>query len=209
MSRPRIAVIDYGMGNLRSVAKALEKAGAQAIVTQSPRAVRSAEGVVLPGVGAFGEAANRLRSSGLDRAVESALEQGTPFLGICLGLQLLFERSEEDPRSRGLGFWKGRVVRFSSARSGSLKVPHMGWNRVRPAQGAQRPWVPDDYFYFVHSYFPIPEDPKVVAGLTPYGRTFCSAAAQGNVWATQFHPEKSGAAGARLLRAFLKKVTSC
>ncbi len=209
MSGPLIALVDYGMGNLRSVEKALEKVGGRVSVTDSPRIVRGADAVVLPGVGAFGQAARRLKKAGLRSAIEETLRKGKPFLGICLGLQLLFEGSEEDPRDKGLGFFKGRVVRF---RDRNLKVPHMGWNTLtvkgRLAQGLEG-IAPEDRFYFVHSYFPVPEELAAVAATTFYGRMFCSAASRGNVLATQFHPEKSGKQGLGLLKRFIKQVNEC
>lgn len=209
MIRPMIAVIDYGMGNLRSVAKALEVSGARVQVTDSPLRVRSASGVVLPGVGAFGQASQRLHRSGLMKTVESVLAKGTPFLGICLGLQLLFDRSEESPGISGIGFFRGVVRRF---RTKALKVPHMGWNTL--SSGPQRPAAlrgtgSGDYFYFVHSFYPDPLDVTVIAATTDYGERFCSAAAAGNVVATQFHPEKSGKKGLRILSRFMDEVRRC
>lgn len=206
---PVIALIDYGMGNLRSVQKALEKVGGRVQLTDSPRVIRSAKAVVLPGVGAFGQAAKRLRAKGLDRAIQDTLNEGKPFLGICLGLQLLFERSEENPGIQGLGFFKGSVVRF---RHKTLKVPHMGWNNLslssRPGSCLKNIGK-NDHFYFVHSYFPAPKDKKIIAATTRYGSRFCSAAAQGPVTATQFHPEKSGRQGLRLLSNFVRQVKRC
>jgi len=208
-AKPVIALVDYGMGNLRSVEKALEKVGGQVQLTDSARDIRSSQAVVLPGVGAFGQAARRLHARGLSKAIEAVLEKGKPFLGICLGLQLLFERSEEDPGVKGLGFFKGSVVRF---RKKSLKVPHMGWNTVsvrQPSSACLKDIGKDDYFYFVHSYYPVPADRSVIAATTAYGSSFCSAAAQQSVVATQFHPEKSGKQGLRLLSNFVKQVKRC
>jgi len=212
--KPAIAVIDYGMGNLRSVAKALEKAGARVQVTDSPSVVKKAKAIVLPGVGAFGEASRRLKSTGLDKVIQSSLHANKPFLGICLGLQLLFEGSEESPKAKGLGFWKGTVKRFRIKKE---KVPHMGWNTLRQsreqkAEGRNKVLKgisENAYFYFVHSYYPVPKDRTVIATETRYGLPFCSSAAQGRVFACQFHPEKSGDQGQRLLKNFVKAVAAC
>ncbi len=206
-----IAIIDYGMGNLRSVQKALEKVGAKAVVTQSAAAIRSAKGVVLPGVGAFGEAVRRLKQYRLMKPLQEALASGKPFLGICLGLQLLFENSQESPGVKGLGHFKGSVVRFKGPRYKALKVPHMGWNTV--SVKTKTPYLKgiraEDSFYFVHSFYPEPKDRSICATETPYGKSFCSAVAYGRLFASQFHPEKSGAKGLRILRNFVNEVTSC
>jgi glutamine amidotransferase len=199
-----IAVVDYGMGNLRSVQKGLERVGAEALVTDDPDRVASARGVVLPGVGAFGAAMRRLRESGLAEAVRDAIFHGKPYLGICLGLQMLFASSDEDPDSPGLGVFRGAVVRFGNG----LKVPHMGWNQVhfrqRPAPFGD---VPDGaYVYFVHSYHVVPDEEEIVAATTDYGGAFVSAVHRENVYATQFHPEKSQAVGLRVLAAFAERT---
>ncbi len=211
--KPLIAVVDYEMGNLHSVAKALEKAGARVQVTSSPSAIRRAEGVVLPGVGAFGEAMKRLASKKLVAPVVEALEQNKPFLGICLGLQLLFERSEESPRTKGLGYFKGSVIRFRMPKKSNLKVPHTGWNTVDRGPAANtlllRGMKKDSYFYFVHSFFPDPREHSIVATTTDYGRRFCSSVAQGRLFASQFHPEKSGDEGQALLRNYIHGVATC
>jgi len=210
-----IRIIDYGMGNLRSVEKAFEALGCQAEVTRNPDEVREADGVVLPGVGAFGDAMRGLDLHGLtdvtrERAKE-AIGDGRPFLGICLGLQVLVERGEEDPDVPGLGVLKGDCPRLRPE-DPSMKVPHMGWNRLRlnPGNG-ERLFVglPDPaYVYFVHSYFVVPEDDKVVAAETDYGRRFCCAVAKGNLFATQFHPEKSQVVGLQILRNFAALVSA-
>lgn len=196
-----IVIVDYGAGNLRSVAKALEKVGFPGKVTQSPQEVLQAKGVILPGVGSSGSAMAALQGLGLVDALRETAASGTPFFGVCLGLQLLLESSEEDPRPC-LGVLKGRVRQFAPG----LKVPHMGWNQVFAAK--EHPvfqGVPDgSYFYFVHSYYAEPADPSVVLGTTEYGVTFCSALAKGNLVATQFHPEKSGLLGLRLYENFVK-----
>jgi glutamine amidotransferase len=211
--KPRIAVIDYEMGNLHSVAKAIERAGASVTVTDSPSVIHRADGVVLPGVGAFGEAAKRLRLKKLMTPIREALVKQKPFLGICLGLQLLFERSEESPGAKGLGYLKGSVVRFRMPKRSSLKVPHMGWNTVKRGPAALSPVLKDiktgNYFYFVHSFFPVPLDRAVIATETEYGRPFCSAIAKGRLFASQYHPEKSGERGQRILRNFVKAVAAC
>jgi glutamine amidotransferase len=198
----RIAIIDYGMGNLRSVQKGFEKAGHAAIVTSDPAEVRAAERVVLPGVGAFEDAAAELRRRELVRPVLDAIDAGKPFLGICLGLQLLFETSYENGRHRGLGVLAGEVVRFQLAPEYS--VPHMGWNQLairRPAP-ILRGLAEGTYVYFVHSYYVVPKDPGVIATETDYGGPFCSMIWRDNVFATQFHPEKSQSDGLGILKNF-------
>ena len=198
-----IAIIDYGMGNLRSIHKAFEHVGCQARVTRAPSVIADATHVVLPGVGAFPDCMRNLDRFGLIGPIHQAIRSGKPFLGICLGLQLLFTEGEEFGPHPGLAILKGRVVRFPFL-SGSLKIPHMGWNqltRVKPlplfAQVPERA-----YFYFVHSYYVTPEDRSVVATTTRYGIDFVSSIQQENLFACQFHPEKSQAAGLALLRAF-------
>ena len=211
--KPLIAVIDYEMGNLHSVSKAIEKAGGRVQITSSPAAIRRAEAVVLPGVGAFGEAVKRLRSKKLLAPIGEAFEKNKPFLGICLGLQLLFEGSRESPGAKGLGFFKGQVVRFRMSKSSALKVPHMGWNQIAFAHAAKPRALEGlregSYFYFVHSFFPAPKDGSLVATSTPYGRSFCSSIARGRLFASQFHPEKSGDQGQRVLRNFVQEVAAC
>ena len=201
-----IAVVDYGMGNLRSVVKGLEKVGAAAVVTADPAVVSAADGVVLPGVGAFGMAMDHLRQSGLDAAILAAIAAEKPFLGICLGLQLLFEESEEFGPVRGLGVFPGRVVRFfPEGAPAGVKIPHMGWNELE--MRAPTPVLADipehTYVYFVHSYYVAPEDPSIIATSTEYsGQHFTSSITAGNLFACQFHPEKSGALGLRMLSNF-------
>jgi imidazole glycerol-phosphate synthase subunit HisH len=197
-----IAIIDYGMGNLRSVQKGFERVGHEAIVTSDPAEVARAEKVVLPGVGAFEDAIAELRRLRLVEPVLAAIDSGKPFLGICLGLQLLFETSHENGRHEGLGVLPGEVVRFDLPKEYS--VPHMGWNDLivrRPAplldgiaDGSQ--------FYFVHSYYVVPTQPEVIAAETDYHRPFCSMIWRDNLFATQFHPEKSQAVGLRMLKNF-------
>lgn len=198
-----IAIVDYGMGNLRSVQRAFAAAGHPATVTSSPADVEQAERLVVPGVGAFGDAMAELARRGLDAPVRSALRRGKPFLGICLGLQVLFEESEEFGRHAGLGVLGGRVVRFPA---GELRVPHLGWNQVRRLRDHPVLAGIEDgtYFYFVHSYHVAPSDPSVVATVTDYGGEFVSAVASGGIFACQFHPEKSQAAGLTLLANFAR-----
>ncbi len=205
-----IAIIDYGMGNLRSVQKAVEKVGRKAVITRSPGVIADARGVILPGVGAFRDCMENLERFALIDPVRRAIASGKPFLGICLGLQLLFSESLEFGRHPGLGVVKGVVRPFPAEMpdpdcpGGFLKIPHMGWNAVaiRQSVPALAPIRNGDYFYFVHSYYVEPEDPAVVATVTGYGIDFVSAIAFDNVLATQFHPEKSQRQGLALLQAF-------
>jgi glutamine amidotransferase len=198
----RIAIIDYQMGNLRSVQKGFERVGHAATITSDPAEVAAADKLVLPGVGAFGDAMAELSRRSLVEPIREAIAAGKPFLGICLGLQLLFEVGYEGGRWAGLGVLPGEVVRFELAPP--LKVPHMGWNRVTIRR---RPpiWdgIPDGtYFYFVHSYYVVPRDPAVVALECDYGGPFCAAVWRDNLFATQFHPEKSQASGLKVLKNF-------
>ena len=197
-----IAIIDYQMGNLRSVQKGFERAGHQAIITCDPDQLAVADKIVLPGVGAFEDAMSELRGRGLIDPIHASIESGKPFLGICLGLQLLFDVSYEGGRHEGLGVIPGEVVRFDVP--GEYKVPHMGWNQAEmrlPApilEGIK----PKSYFYFVHSFCVVPRNAEVIAIETTYHRPFCSMIWRDNVYATQFHPEKSQADGLRLLKNF-------
>jgi glutamine amidotransferase len=197
-----IAVIDYGAGNLRSIRRALEAAGAHVIVSSDSAHVRQADAVVFPGVGAAGAAMDRLHQLGLVDAIGEVVAEERPFLGICLGMQLLFDHQEEGD-TRGLGLLKGRVRTLSSA----VKVPQIGWNRVRWIQEAAGcdPADEDD-FYFVHSYIAEPDDPADVVAVTRYGEVFPSIVRHGRVWGTQFHPEKSGPAGLRLIAGWVEGV---
>jgi glutamine amidotransferase len=209
---PTVAVVDYGAGNLRSVAKALVRSGLQPAVTGDPADVARADAVVLPGVGAFADAARILAETGLGDAVRESIAAGRPYLGLCLGLQLLFEESDEHGVSPGFGLLPGRVERFperapsDAGRSGGapLRVPHIGWNEVRfSGDHPMLEFLPErDYFYFVHSYRAVPAEPKQVVGRSDYGGDFAAAVASGNVFAVQFHPEKSQRAGHLLLDAF-------
>ena len=193
-----IAVLDYGIGNLRSAQKALERVGADAALVTTPAAVDGAAGVVLPGVGNFGRCMEALRSSGLDGAARFAIESGTPFLGVCVGMQMLYEGSEEEPDVPGLGILPGAVRRLLPG----VKRPQMQWNVVDHDGSALFAGIPDPtWMYFVHSYAPEPS-PEVVA-TCDYGGTVVAAVERGQLWATQFHPEKSGANGLQLLANFL------
>jgi glutamine amidotransferase len=200
--RGTVTIVDYGMGNLRSVQKAFERLGLRAEITDCPERVLNAERLVVPGVGAFGDAICELERRNLVKPILRFIESGRPFLGICLGLQLLFEKSYENGIHKGLGILRGDVVRFEL--SSEYSIPHMGWNQVR--QECPNPLmreIPDEsFFYFVHSYYVVPADPEVVAGTTEYGFRFCSMIRQDNVFATQFHPEKSQSLGLKLLRNF-------
>jgi imidazole glycerol-phosphate synthase subunit HisH len=197
-----IAVLDYGIGNLRSAEKALQHLGAPALLTPEPADANRAAGVVLPGVGAFGRCMEALREAKMEEAVHDAVEAGKPFLGICIGMQMLFDESEEAPGVKGLGIVPGMVRRLGPG----LRTPHMGWNEleIRPGSRlfdglAERPYV-----YFVHSYAPEPTERAVVSAITDYGGPVVAAVERGPLWATQFHPEKSGANGLAVLANFVR-----
>ncbi len=206
-----IAIIDYGMGNLRSVQKGFEHVGRDAVVTRDPKTILSASRVVLPGVGAFPDCMRNLEEYGLIEAVYKSIESGKPFLGICLGLQLLFTESEEFGISKGLDIIKGRVVRFKGpqfetqdSKLETLKVPHMGWNSIsikrRPL--VLRDFPDNSYVYFVHSFHVVPDDTSVIATMTSYGIEFVSSIWKDNIFASQFHPEKSQTLGLSILKRF-------
>jgi imidazole glycerol-phosphate synthase subunit HisH len=197
-----IVIVDYGMANLRSVQKALEKVGHPAEITGDPNRVAEADKLVLPGVGAFRDAIARLHEADLAGPIVAHIRAGKPFLGICLGLQLLFTRSHEDGEHRGLDLFPGEVVRFPSVPG--LKVPHMGWNQLRVRRPAPllRDLPPEPAVYFVHSYYVVPQDPGLVATETDYPTPFASAVWHENVFATQFHPEKSQRVGLAILHNF-------
>ncbi len=203
-----IAIIDYQMGNLRSVQKAFERKGMEARITDDIAVLRDADGLVLPGVGAFGDCYRELNSRKLVEPILGWIESGRPFLGICLGLQVLFDFSEESGDVEGLKVIRGSVRRFTP---NGLKVPHMGWNQVSYPSGNEKDTVqcplfegiPDGtFFYFVHSFYVVPDDTKAVSGWTTYGFPFASAIWRGNMFATQFHPEKSQEAGLRVIENF-------
>jgi glutamine amidotransferase len=200
-----ILIVDYGMANLRSVQKALERCGAAAEISGDPNRVAEAARVVLPGVGAFRDAIARLREVGLVEPLLEHLRKGKPFFGICLGMQMLFTTNYEDGTYQGLDYFGGEVVRFGDVPG--LKVPHMGWNQLRIVRRAPAlAETPDNAsVYFVHSYYPVPSDPGIIATLTDYPTPFASAVWSGNVFATQFHPEKSQSIGLEMLRQFARR----
>ena len=199
-----IAIVDYGMGNLRSVSKAFQSQEFPAVVTRDPQEISIASGLALPGVGAFGDCVKNLSEYGLIEPILKFIDSGKPFLGICLGLQVLFEESEEAPGVKGLGLIKGKVVRFPDFKAEHLKVPHMGWNQVTITKETPvLKGVPENsWFYFVHSYYPEPEDDGVSAVKTTYGFEFTAAIAKDNIFASQFHPEKSSELGLKIIRNF-------
>ena len=204
---PRIGVIDYGMGNRRSVEKALQHAGAQALITGDPDELRTADGLVLPGVGAFPLAMSNLRRHGLDELIRERVGEGTPLLGICLGMQLLFESSEELEPANGLGLIGGEVTALDS---GGLRVPHIGWNEVRferPSSLTVRLPPRGCAFYHVHSFAARPREGSDVVGTTEYGERFATIVEHGNVFGVQFHPEKSSGDGLRLLGQFVARCS--
>jgi len=203
-----IVIIDYGMGNLRSVQKAFEHIGRKAVISSDKRKIGNASLAVLPGVGSFDAAMNNLAKLGLTDTLKSYIESGRPFLGLCLGLQVLFEKSEEGGVP-GLGILKGRVKKFKPV--GELKIPHMGWNNVKQilegTYAGQKSKIfkaiPDEsYYYFVHSYYVEPEEKNIISSVTSYGKEFASSVFSKNIFATQFHPEKSQKNGLRLLKNY-------
>jgi imidazole glycerol-phosphate synthase subunit HisH len=197
-----ITIVDYGMGNLRSVQKGFEKVGHKAIVTSDPAEVAAADKVVLPGVGAFEDAIKELRRKDLVDPVLAAIHGGKPFLGICLGLHLLFDVSYENGEHKGFGVFPGEVVRFQLPKG--FSIPHMGWNQLimRNRPPILEGITEGTHFYFVHSYYVVPKETNIVAADTDYGGPFCSMVWHKNVFATQFHPEKSQSAGLRILKNF-------
>lgn len=193
-----VAIIDYGAGNLHSVKNALDFLGAENRITGDPVAILSADRVILPGVGAFGDAMAQLQSSGLDRTIRAVAESGKPLLGICLGLQLMFEESEESPGVEGLGIFRGKCVKIPDH---GLKIPHMGWNSLELAKNSRI--LSESYVYFVHSYYLTTEDTEIISAYTEYGERLAVAVERDNIFATQFHPEKSGTAGMEILKRFI------
>ncbi len=202
----RVAIVDYGVGNLRSVEKAFAAGGCEAVVSADERVLRRAEKLVLPGVGAFPACMSALTERGFDELLRERVAEGTPLLGVCVGMQMLFEESEEFGRSRGLGFLGGRVRRFNER----LRVPQVGWNQVewRRDHSLSEGIEAGSFFYFVHSYYCDAEDAEAVLGETEYGEPYASVVARANVCGVQFHPEKSQAAGLRLLKNFAKDEDS-
>lgn len=196
-----IAIIDYGAGNLHSVKNALDFLGADSVITGNTEEILNADKVILPGVGAFGEAMSALTSSGLDAVVKQIVQNGTPLLGICLGLQLMFEESEESPGVKGLGLFKGKCVKIPEH---GLKIPHMGWNSIELAKNSKILKEDNIYVYFVHSYYLNTPDEEIVSAYTQYGEKLGIAVERDIVFATQFHPEKSGDAGMTILRNFIE-----
>ena len=197
-----IAIIDYGAGNLQSVKKAFDFIGAESVITDNPEIINACDRILLPGVGSFGDAMDSMAKSGLVDTVKQNALSCKPFLGICLGLQLLFEESEESPGVKGLGIFKGKIKKFSSDMG--LKIPHIGWNslEIKQKDGIFKNIPENSYVYFVHSYYLHAEDKNDIAAITNYGIDFHSAVGKNNVFATQFHPEKSGDVGLQILRNF-------
>lgn len=198
-----IAIIDYDAGNIKSVEKALQYLGEETVITRDREQILAADGVILPGVGAFGDAMQKLRDYGLVPVIQECVEKQIPFLGICLGLQLMFESSEESQGVEGLHLLDGKIVRIPS--DGGLKVPHIGWNNLKlPKESRLFQGISEDVFvYFVHSYYLQAEDPGIVAATTEYGTLIHAAVEKGNVFACQFHPEKSSEVGMQILRNFI------
>ncbi len=200
-----IAIIDYDAGNIKSVEKALLSMGETPVLTRDPEVILQADHIILPGVGSFGEAMENLTKFGLVAVIHEAIDRKIPFLGICLGLQLLFESSEETPSVVGLGILKGKIVRIPE--EPGLKIPHMGWNSLTVREGASlfKGLEKEPYVYFVHSYYLQAEDPDIVAATAQYGVTIHASVEKGNVFACQFHPEKSSKTGLAILKNFLEQ----
>ncbi len=197
----KTAILDYGAGNLRSIVNACKYLGTDAETVSNPSKLKSAEKIILPGVGNFGDAMRKLEK--FREVIFEGVNNGIPFLGLCLGIQVILESSEESPRSGGLGVFKGACKRLPE----DVKVPHMGWNSIEIVKKniPILKGIPSgSYFYFVHSYYPVPKDKEIVAAITQYGVKFPSVIAKDNVFATQFHPEKSGSSGLKILGNFLK-----
>lgn len=197
-----IAIIDYGAGNLQSVKKAFDFIGAESIITDNPETIKNCDKILLPGVGSFGDAMESMNAKNLVEVIKAEALSGKPFLGICLGLQLLFEESEESPDVKGLGIFKGKIKKFSTDMG--LKIPHIGWNSLEIKQkDTLFKGIPENsYVYFVHSYYLHAENENEIATVTNYGIDFHSAVGKDNIFATQFHPEKSGDVGLQILRNF-------
>lgn len=199
-----VAIIDYDAGNIKSVEKAVQFLGKEAVITRNPEEILSASSVILPGVGAFGDAMEKLHNYGLVFVIQEVVKRGIPFLGICLGLQLLFEKSEETPGVDGLGILQGEIKRIPD--TDELKIPHIGWNSLKyPNQGRLYEGIAEEsYVYFVHSYYLEAKEPEIVVATTEYGTKIHASVEKGNVFACQFHPEKSSSVGLKILENFLK-----
>ena len=200
-----IGVIDYGAGNLRSVCNSLKKLSVNSTLIRSPEDIKDISSIIFPGVGSFGDSSEQLKKQRLFDPIKSWLKEDRPFLGICIGFQMLFEKSDESPNSDGFGIIPGKVVRFPE--ENSLKVPHMGWNEIKFKNSSDPIWQgikTSTHFYFVHSYYPEPLESNSVSSITSYGLEFASSVRCGNIFGTQFHPEKSQAAGLKLISNFLE-----
>lgn len=198
-----VAIIDYDAGNIRSVEKAVQFLGEEAAITRDREQILNSSHVILPGVGAFGDAMEKIRQYGLEETIHQVVKKGIPFLGICLGQQIMFEKSEEAPGVKGLGLLEGEIVKIP--KNDGLKIPHMGWNNLSIKKGAKLfEGVPDDsYVYFVHSYYLKASDPDIVAASTEYSEVIHASVEKGNVFACQFHPEKSSTVGLQILKNFI------
>lgn len=211
-SRAKVVIVDYGLGNLFSIRRAMEYLGGEAVISGSPVEIARSSRLILPGVGAFGEGMNNLRERGLIEVIKAYASSGRPVMGICLGMQLFMDSSEELGLNEGVGIIKGKVRRLSVDESlGKVKIPHIGWNSIAPRNGASwkgtilEPQRPGAFMYFVHSYAPVCDEPADILAQTEYGgMKFCSAAKRGNIYGFQFHPEKSGEAGLSILSEFMK-----
>ena len=200
-----IGVIDYGAGNLRSVCNSLKKLSVNSTLIRSPEDIKDISSIIFPGVGSFGDSSEQLKKQRLFDPIKSWLKEDRPFLGICIGFQMLFEKSDESPNSDGFGIIPGKVVRFPE--ENLLKVPHMGWNEIKVRNSSDPIWKgikTSTHFYFVHSYYPEPLESNSVSSITSYGLEFASSVRCGNIFGTQFHPEKSQAAGLKLISNFLE-----
>ena len=205
--QPLLGLVDYGSGNLRSVQQAIEHAGADCIHVLSKADTAGCAGLVVPGVGSFGDCARQLREAGLWEVIKDWIGEDKPYLGICLGYQLLFDSSEESPGVEGFGALRGKVVRFP--KSSGIKIPHMGWNQLhirKPSDCLMTGLAENPDFYFVHSYYPVPEDDTVITSICDYGVEFAASVTRGNLSAVQFHPEKSQALGLEMLRNFISSL---